>query len=102
MDNDTRGPLFGMVAVCVVLLVLLTRQNLSTTPIGESAGYRLGLAITPPFLMVVGLLVFLAVVAVGYLVTARTEAVTFRQAFLNWPLVCLGAAVALLLVSGVI
>ena len=90
----TRGPIWGMLVVFLVLVVAETVQGMPPASSGV-IGYRLGFGGAIPAILGVAVLGLL--IGGVYYLSARKDGVTFREAIINWTLVILVGLVVFLI-----
>jgi hypothetical protein len=93
--SATRGPMWGMLAVFLVLGIGETVQGMPTTS-GKSVSFQIGFGMAPAIMITLAVAALILLLGGVYYVTARKEGVTFREAVFNWPLVILAGIVAFL------
>ena len=94
-----RGPMWGMLAVFLVIGVGQIVKELSTAPAGKELVYQIVSGITFAIASMLLAVVLLLLIGGIYYVTARKRGVTFREALFNWPMVMVASFVA---VSGLL
>jgi hypothetical protein len=94
--STLRGPVWGMLAVFVVLGLGEAVQIMSAAPKGNDAVYQVVSGTTSAILIMLAVAVLILLPGGIHYVSARTEGATFRESIFNWPLVILAGIVALL------
>ncbi|CAN5748950.1 hypothetical protein BH18ACT11_BH18ACT11_22230 [soil metagenome] len=98
--STSRGPMWGMLAVFVVLGIGEAVQGMSASPTGKDVVYQIIYQIvsgmTSAILIMLAVAVLILLPGGIYYVSARTEGATFRESIFNWPLVTLAGIVAFL------
>jgi hypothetical protein len=84
-----------MLAVFLVLGIGETVQGMPAAS-AKSVSIQIGLGMAPAIVTTLAVAVLILLLGGVYHVTARKEAVTFREAVFNWPLVILAGMVAFL------
>jgi len=91
------GPVWGMVAVFLVLWVGVTIQERPSDPpgkdLGDQIGYQIGAGIVPALRVTTRVGAVLVALGGVYHLTYRKQGVTFREAVFNWPMVVLAVIV---------
>jgi hypothetical protein len=87
------GPVWGMGAVFLVELVVVTVQEMPAAPPGKDLGDQISYQIATGMALAISALIATAaiilVVGAIYYAISRKRGVTFREAVFNWPMVIL-------------
>jgi hypothetical protein len=94
--STPRGPMWGMLAVFVVLGIGKTVQVTSAAPAGKDVVYQSVYGTTSAILIILAVAALIVLPGGIYYISARTEGATLRRSIFNWPLVALAGIVALL------
>ncbi len=94
-----RGPVWGMLAVFLVLWVGVTVQERPALPAGKDLGfqigYQIGAGLGPALGATLATAGIILVLGGIYYATGRKQGVTFREAVFNWPMVILAGLLTL-------
>jgi hypothetical protein len=94
--STPRGPMWGMLAVFVVLGIGEAVRVMSAAPAGKDIVYQIVSGMTSAVLVTLAVAVLILLPGGIYYVSARTEGATFRRSIFNWPLVTLAGIIAFL------
>ena len=95
MQSAPRGPVWGMLAVFLVLGIGETIQGIPATST-KDLGFRIGVGMGGAIVITLAVALVILVLGLVYFVTSRERGVTFREAVFNWPLVILAGLATLL------
>ncbi len=93
VQTAPRGPMWGMLAVFLVLGIGETIQGIPATS-AKDLGFRVGVGMGTAIVTTLVVAALILLLGGVYYVTARKKGVAFREAVFNWPLVILAGILA--------